>query len=171
MPLKPTEIFECLERHQVRYAVIGMLAATIHGAPLNTVDADICPAADAENLERLARALRELQAQLRSEDSLGLVNGGPIASPFECTAERLAMADVFELVTRAGELDIVFRPAGTNGLQDLESRAVTVRLGGVAVRVASLADVIRSKEAANRPKDQRTLPMLRQLAEELRKRR
>jgi hypothetical protein len=32
-------------------------------------------------------------------------------------------------------------------------------------------DIIRSKEAANRPKDQRTLPVLRQLLEEVRKRR
>jgi hypothetical protein len=31
------------------------------------------------------------------------------------------------------------------------------------VRISSLADVIRSKQAANRPKDQRVLPTLRRL--------
>jgi len=36
--------------------------------------------------------------------------------------------------------------------------------------VAALEDVIRSKEAAARPKDQRTLPVLRQLLEEIRSR-
>ena len=38
-----------------------------------------------------------------------------------------------------------------------------IDLLGVVVRVASLADVIRSKQAANRPKDQRVLPTLRDL--------
>jgi hypothetical protein len=37
------------------------------------------------------------------------------------------------------------------------------------VPVAALEDVIRSKEAANRPKDQRALPVLRQLLEEIKK--
>lgn len=147
-----------------------MLAATIHGSPLTTVDADICPADDRENLERLARALREMGAQLRSEDSLGLVNGGPVGVSFECTAELLAGREILELLTRSGELDVVFKPAGCSGFADLDTRAVSVPLGGVSVRVASLADVIRSKEAADRPKDRRALPLLRQLEEELRKR-
>ena len=38
-------------------------------------------------------------------------------------------------------------------------------LMGRRVAVASLADVIRSKEAANRPKDQIALPALRLLLE------
>jgi hypothetical protein len=42
---------------------------------------------------------------------------------------------------------------------------------GVPVTVAALEDVIRSKEAASRPKDLRALPMLCQLLEEIRRRR
>ena len=38
---------------------------------------------------------------------------------------------------------------------------------GRPVAVASLADVIRSKEAANRPKDQIALPTLRLLLERM----
>lgn len=41
---------------------------------------------------------------------------------------------------------------------------------GLKVPVAALEDVIRSKEAADPPKDRRSLPMLRQLLEEIRKR-
>ena len=37
---------------------------------------------------------------------------------------------------------------------------------GVAIEVASLADVVRSKAAANRPKDHLTLPTLRRLLDE-----
>ena len=46
---------------------------------------------------------------------------------------------------------------------DLIRDAVPTPIYGVTVRVASLADVIRSKQAANRPKDQRVLPTLREI--------
>jgi hypothetical protein len=43
-----------------------------------------------------------------------------------------------------------------------------MKIKGLDVPVAALEDVIRSKEAAARPKDQRTLPILRQLLAEIR---
>ncbi len=62
--LEPDELFACLDRHQVQYVLIGGLAAVLHGSPLPTVDADICPSRDRENLTRLAAALRELDARI-----------------------------------------------------------------------------------------------------------
>ncbi|MCA1712722.1 MAG: hypothetical protein LC789_14245 [Actinobacteria bacterium] len=38
-----------------------------------------------------------------------------------------------------------------------------VVLRGTTVRLASLADIVRSKEAAGRDKDRRALPVLREL--------
>jgi hypothetical protein len=46
---QPAEILAALERHGVRYVVIGGLAATLHGSPVVTTDADICPARDRDN--------------------------------------------------------------------------------------------------------------------------
>ncbi|GAT08493.1 putative uncharacterized protein [Mycolicibacterium novocastrense] len=37
-----------------------------------------------------------------------------------------------------------------------------IEIYGVTVEIASLADVIRAEQAANRPKDQRVLPTLRE---------
>jgi predicted nucleotidyltransferase len=54
-------------------------------------------------------------------------------------------------------------PTGTDGYLDLNRDAAEVVIDGVAIRVASLADIIRSKQAANRPKDQRVLPTLREI--------
>ena len=76
----PEAILQLLERHEVRYVLIGGLAATLHGSPLRTGDADICPAATPDNLERLAAALREMEARIRSADA----PGGP---PFTCDAK------------------------------------------------------------------------------------
>lgn len=58
---------------------------------------------------------------------------------------------------------MVIVPSGTSGYEDLVRSAVWMRLEDVDIPVASLADVIRSKEAAGREKDRAMLPTLRQL--------
>ena len=132
----------------------------MHGSPQVTFDADICPARDAPNLEALALALREMKARIRAPDA-------PEGLPFACDAAFLAGVSLLNLVTRFGDLDLAFTPSGTGGYADLIEHAVRMPLEGSTVPVASLEDVIRSKEAANRPKDQRTLPLLRQLLAEI----
>jgi hypothetical protein len=162
-PLQADEIFARLNRHGVRYVVIGGLAAVLHGSPLPTLDADICPADDADNLERLAAALEEMDARVRTPDAAAGVR-------FPRDAAFLRKVELLNLVTRFGDLDLSFRPSGTAGYSDWTQRAVEMVIGDLTVVVAALADVIDSKEAANRPKDRRTLPMLRQLQAEIRKR-
>ena len=68
-PLDADELFACLDRHGVRYVFIGGLAAVLHGSPLLTSDADICPARDPDNLIRLAAALDDLDARIRAGDA------------------------------------------------------------------------------------------------------
>ena len=153
---QPAEILAALERHGVRYVVIGGLAATLHGSPIMTTDADICPARERDDLERLARALVELRARIRTP---GVPEG-------LCDATFLSRIEVaLNLTTKFGDLDLSFIPSGTHGFADLHQHAVPMSLMGRPVAVASLADVIRSKEAANRPKDQIVLPALRLLLE------
>lgn len=154
----PQRALATLHRHGVRFVVVGAVAAIAHGYPLPTEDLDVTPAREPENLERLAAALRELHARLRTP-------GEPVDFPVD--AEMLATAESWTLVTDAGDLDLVFVPAGTRGYDDLRRDAVELDLG-VPVLVASLRDVIRSKEAANRPKDQAQLPALRATLERIR---
>lgn len=161
--LQADEIFACLDRHGVRYVLIGGLAAVLHGSPLPTVDADICPDDAPENLRRLAAALEELEARIRTPDA-------PEGVQFPHDAGFLANAELLNLTTRYGDLDLSFHPAGTNGYPDLAPRAVAMEIRSLQIPVAALEDVIRSKEAADRPKDHRTLPVLRQLLDEIRKR-
>ena len=155
------ELLSVLERHEVRYVVIGAQAAVIHGVPLLTEDLDITPSRDAENLERLAMALRELEPVLRTATD-------PEGVPFPVDAEMLATAETWTLTTRVGDLDLDFSPAGTQGYEDLHRDALSVDLGNaLTVQVASLADVIRSKEAAGREKDRMQLPLMRRTLEEI----
>ncbi|MCV7281727.1 hypothetical protein H7J88_19035 [Mycolicibacterium flavescens] len=145
-----------LDRHGVTYVLIGGLAAVYHGSPFPTEDADITPDTDPVNLGRLASALRELKARIR-------VDGMPEGLEFACDVEALAAAQTWNLVTDAGDIDIAFRPSGTRGYADLRRDAIAAEIYDVTVEIASLADVIRSKQAANRPKDLRVLPTLREI--------
>jgi hypothetical protein len=90
--------------------------------------------------------------------------------PFGHDARSLAEVPVRNLLTDAGRLDITLVPSGTQGYPDLSRDAVVFEVGDLAVSVASLADVIRSKEAAGREKDRLVLPLLRRLLERERER-
>ncbi len=149
-------LFSVLRQHQVDFVLIGGFAAVAHGSPVPTEDIDITPEQSHENLVRLSAALREMGARVRGEG----VEGG---LPFSHDAASLAAVGVWNLVTPFGELDICLVPAGTTGFVDLDHDAEVMDVGGVHIRVASLADIIRSKQAANRPKDQRVLPVLREI--------
>lgn len=156
MELDLPRLFEVLDRHKVAYILIGGLAAVYHGSPFPTEDADITPQTDRANLTRLAAALRELHVRVRTDSE-------PEGLPFACDADSLAAVQMWNLTTDAGDLDLSFEPAGTRGYADLRRDAAQAQLYGVTVSVASLTDVIRSKQAANRPKDQRVLPALREI--------
>lgn len=149
-------LLAALDRHRVVYVLIGGMAAVAHGSPFPTEDVDITPATGKDNLARLSSALEELDARVR-------VEGVPDGLPFAHDAGSLAAVQTWNLTTRFGDLDLSFVPDGTTGYDDLRRDAEETDLLGVAVAVASLADVVRSKQAANRPKDQRVLPTLRDL--------
>ena len=62
-------------------------------------------------------------------------------------------------------------PDGTGGYDDLVQRVVRYDLGGaMVIPVAALEDIIRSKAAADRPKDREALPILRALLGKIRDR-
>ena len=155
---QPDRILRALSEHEVQFVLIGGMAATAHGSPLVTQDVDITPSRSRENLARLSAALNELGARIRT-------SGAPEGLPFDHDAESLERMQVLNLVTDAGDLDVSFTPTGTAGFGDLERAAVRMQPFGIPTEVASLADVVRSKEAAGRDKDLRSLPTLRRLLE------
>jgi len=155
----PDQILGVLERHGVRCVLIGGFAAVIHGSPYLTADVDVVPSTDRDNLQRLSDALRELHAKVWTTTE-------PEGLAFDYAPSSLADVRVWNLVTDFGRLDLTFEPSGTQGYDDLSRDAAHLEILGVGVDVASLADIIRSKEAAGREKDRLVLPVLRRLAEE-----
>lgn len=159
---RPLRILETLVKHGVDFVLIGGLASVIHGAPYSTIDVDVVPELQTSNLDRLASALRELEATLRQADES---NGTQI--DFDGKGLKKALPDFgfLRFDTKYGYLDLLYKPAGTEGFRDLARSAEEENVGSVQVRIAGLEDVIRSKQAVGRPRDLQQIPTLRRLLE------
>lgn len=155
-PFDPERIIRTLAKHEVKYVLIGAMAARLQGFPRLTADADITPQKEAENLDRLAAALRDLNARVYTETV-------PSGLPFDPTGKMLGQAEIWNLVTTAGRVDIAFVPSGTEGYYDLVRGAVRFKAFGVELTAARLEDIIRSKQAANRPQDRQDVAVLQDL--------
>ena len=153
-PLDPELLLTTLANHNVKFVLIGAVAARLQGFPRATADADITPAGDDENLMRLAAALKDLDARV-------FTDAVPEGLPFDCSAAALKRAALWNLTTRAGRLDLAFKPSGTSGYDDLIRDAVTFDVFGATLKAASIADIIRSKEASDRPQDRQDVVVLR----------
>jgi hypothetical protein len=158
----PVALLRVLVGHDVDFVVVGGVAARLRGAPLVTEDVDVTPSPKPENLERLGGALAALEARLRTATE-------PDGAEMPFDPGLLESAERWTLTTVHGDLDLVMQPAGTAGYPDLarDAESLTIDLSPeLVVDVASLADVIRSKEAAGRDKDRAVLPLLRRTLEE-----
>ncbi len=162
-PFDPAGLIRALAEHRVDYVLVGGLGGVLHGSGLTTSDADIVPNLNADNLARLSVALRSVDARIRSDAE-------PEGIPFDPHPTVLGSVTVLNLTTRFGDLDLAVHPAGLDDRDALWRDAVEFEVAGERIRVASLADIIRSKRAADRPKDRLSLPILIALADEIEQR-
>lgn len=145
----PVRLLHALTEQDVRFVVIGDMASRTWGSPQEMQDLDICYHPD--DAPQLLEALHALHAKRRDDDSA-------------IDEATLAEGGNFLFATDAGHLDCITTPAGTDGYDDLAKHAVQFDLDGIRVAFACLADLIRMKQALDRPKDRRDVDILRRLA-------
>lgn len=116
MSFNPEAILRALAKHNVDYIVVGGIAGVLHGSPMSTNDVDIVPALKKSNLDALAGALNELNARIMSADM-------PEGLKVQWSGKELQRWIVdfrfLNLETDYGRLDLIHRPGGTRGYQDL----------------------------------------------------
>ncbi len=153
----PGAIVAVLNGHGVRFVVIGGMAAMVRDLPVPaTVDIDITPARNAENLERMAAAFDELEAGLLTADQGGTwFPRHPVGN--------WAQYDTLHLMTNCGPLDLVFAPDGApRGYDDLETAADNQQVAGSDALVITVETWERLKEASGRAKDLEHLDRFRE---------
>ncbi len=128
-------VFSSLENNEVRYVVIGGIAAVLYGVPRATLDLDILIEATAENAARLLKSFEEA--------GLGTAS--------LTTAKDLLDHEivVFEDWVR---IDVQTRTPGIQFDQAWENREV-MEYKGQKFYVASRKDLIASKRASGRDVD------------------
>lgn len=149
----PAAILRVLTEHGVVFVVVGHTAAILHGSPTVTDDVDVTPARDIDNAERLYEALTSMHAVHR------VPNAAPV-DPLPVDERDFLRWQAQSYTTDFGPLDVVPFTVGVGGYEAVAAQAQTFDVGGVRISVASLDDVIASKEALGRPKDRSQLPAL-----------
>jgi hypothetical protein len=155
-PLRPEELIAALERHRVEFIVVGGFALAAHGVVRATKDVDICPNPAEDNLERLAGALAELDAEVIGLEEL---EGEFDLRP---TGDGLALGGNWLLLTKHGRLDLMQALEGADGGYDHLARGAVERdFLGHRVRFCGYEDLVAMKAAADRPQDRVDLADLR----------
>ena len=153
-----SRILAALIHRRVNFVVIGAWAIQAQDYELGYIsdDLDLTPELGKENLNRLSQALKDLGAQIRV---------GGDSFEFDHDGESLGNVSVWNLTCEHGHFDVLLEPSGTAGYRDLviSAQSIVINVDGESTRVlcADLADIVRSKEAALRDKDEQVLPLLR----------
>ncbi len=141
------EVARLMARLNVDAVLIGNAAAALQGAPVTTVDFDFLFRKTPRNLAKLKALAKAL--------------GATVLRPY------YPVSDLYRIVRDDDGLQVDFMGTihGVRSFAGLRGRAATIDVGGAPVRVASLADVIRSKKAARRPRDLAVLDVLERALE------
>ena len=139
------DVFESLSDHEVRYLVIGGIAAVLHGVPRATFDLDILIDATPENAQRLLEALAE----------------AGLGTAALTTADDVLAHEITVFKDRV-RIDVQRSTPGLD-FADGWSRRVEMRHAGQRFFVVSRGDLIASKRAAGRPVDLDDVRLLEQV--------
>lgn len=134
--------------HNLEAILVGNAAAALHGAPVTTLDIDFMFRKTPQNLKKLKAIAKDLEAVI-------LRPYYPASELFRLTRDRDGL-----------QIDMMARLHGVSSFAGLRSRSQKVRFGRYELFVASLEDVIKSKESADRVTDRAVLPVLRKTLKE-----
>ena len=129
------DVFSSLQRHKVRYVVIGGIAAVLHGVPRATFDLDILIDTNTDNARKLLDAL--LEAKLGT---------AAMTTPEELLSQEIT---IFKDRVR---IDVQTSTPGLKFEEAWEHRE-TMDYQNQKFYVASKEDLIASKKASGRPVD------------------
>jgi len=139
-----------LDEVKLEAVMIGNAAAAINGSPVTTLDVDFIVPQTSQTYRAIV-----LLAQ----------KTGSVLQELKLIDDRY----MYQLIPKSPEgmqLDFLYELASKDRYEKLKERAMSVDFGGHPLYVATLEDIIRAKQAANRPKDVAVLPILNLTLEE-----
>lgn len=136
------DVFASFHKHNVKYLVIGGIAAVLHGVPRATFDLDILIEATPDNAQKILDALREAN----------------FATATLIAADELLAHEITIFKDRV-RIDVQTSTPGIR-FEDAWRKRVSMSYQGREFYVASKEDLIASKRAAGRDQDLEDVRML-----------
>ncbi len=155
-----TDVIRALADANVRFVVVGGVAAGLAGSSRVTFDLDICYDPSLNNLARLAAVLASWHAYLRGVEP-GL--------PFYMDVTALRVTPMMTLTTDLGALDVMDRVEGVGTFEAVLASSVVVDAPGVTFRALGLPALVKAKRTIRRKKDLEQLPELEALLARVRR--
>jgi hypothetical protein len=152
------DLLKRLNKHRVKYVLVGGMACVIHGSQVVTQDVDICAPLTPENLSRLLAALADIHPRFRTARDL---------HPLPNEPEKLEGFKNIYMVTDLGPLDVLSEITGVGDHSKVEQHTIQVDLEGIQCRVLDLDTLITAKKAMNSPKDRQVVLELEAIRERL----
>jgi hypothetical protein len=143
-------IIEGLIKAEVKFILVGGLAAVIQGAPITTMDVDIVHSRSPENISKLFAFLKSIDATYRRPDT-------KIIAPKEEDFSGMGHA-LFS--TRIGPLDILAFIEESKTYEDLLKHTIEIEFRGHTIQVLDIKMLIELKRKSKDPKDKQRLPVL-----------
>jgi len=154
------ELLKALEEKQIHYVIVGGLAVILHGFARMSIDLDLAVSLDTSNLRHFLNVVKELGYRSRLPVPLE-----DFADPVKRKTwiEQKNML-VFSLVheKRAQELIDIF-VQDIVPFEELYARHVSISLGAIHAKVASIQDLKKMKELAGRPQDLQDIAALNEI--------
>lgn len=151
------DLFNALERHQVKYVLVGGLAIMLHGIQRLTMDVDLMLSFDPENLERFFIVAQELELKPVAPVALrDLANQQKIDNWIK---EKHMIA--FALRSPRNEtptLDILVQSKVP--FEQVYARRIQKDVEPIKINLASIPDLIELKKVANRLQDKSDIEAL-----------
>ena len=133
-----------LVARDIRFVLVGGVAATVHGSARFTNDLDLCYDAAPDNVERLVTLLAEWTAYPRGVEP-GL--------PFILDARTFRTTPLLTLTSSMGAIDLLDQVQGVGDYRAAYAQSEPVQVGNVEFRTLTLEALIASKQAIRRKKD------------------
>jgi hypothetical protein len=143
-------ILEGLLEADIKFILVGGLAAVVQGAPVTTMDVDIVHKRSSENISKLYAFLKSIDATYRRPD-------GKVIGPNE---EDISGLGHFLFTTRLGPLDVLAFIEQGKAYQDLLEHTVEINFRGHIIRVLNLKTLVELKKTSRDPKDKQRLMVL-----------
>ena len=152
-----TKLLKILLENNIDFVLIGGFAAVVHGSTLVTQDLDICTTVSESNIHRLRHVLKDLHPWHRMNPKIKL-------SFLEHPKSIDGLNNIY-LQTDLGILDILSETQPAGDFQTIKTNSIEIPLYGHKCNVISLDDLIKVKEAMNRPKDIQAVIELKKVKE------